>query len=57
LYSLLLLAWVDRDAAGKVPFVSAWMVFFFLLASVGMFIALIERLGMLQGQSHAHLHR
>ena len=48
LYSLLLLAWVDRDAAGKVPFISAWMVFFLLLASVGMFIALIERLGMLQ---------
>lgn len=48
LYSLLLLAWVDRDTAGKVPFISAWMVFFLLVASVGMFIALIERLGMLQ---------
>jgi uncharacterized membrane protein len=48
LYSLLLLAWVDRDSAGKVPFISAWMVFVLLLASVGMFIALIERLGMLQ---------
>jgi uncharacterized membrane protein len=48
LYSLLLLAWADRDTAGKVPFISAWMVFFLLVASVGMFIALIERLGMLQ---------
>jgi uncharacterized membrane protein len=48
LYSLLLLAWVDREATGKVPFFSGWLVFVFLLASIGMFIALIERLGMLQ---------
>lgn len=48
LYALLVLAWVDRDAAGKVPFISGWLVFALLLASIGMFIALIERLGLLQ---------
>lgn len=48
MYSLLLLAWVDRETTGKVPFISGWLVFLLLLASVGMFIALIERLGMLQ---------
>jgi uncharacterized membrane protein len=39
---------VDRSASGKVPFLSAWLVFGLLLGSIGMFIALIERLGMLQ---------
>ncbi len=48
LYALVMLAWVDRSASGKVPFLSAWLVFGLLLASIGMFIALIERLGMLQ---------
>src|SRR3954466_11288776 len=48
LYALVVLAWVDRSASGKVPFLSAWLVFGLLLASLGMFIALIERLGMLQ---------
>ncbi len=48
LYSLTVLAWVDRSASGKVPFISAWMVFGLLLASMGMFIALVERIGLLQ---------
>lgn len=48
LYALALLAWVDREGSGKVPFFSTWMVFFLLLASVGMFVALIERVGLLQ---------
>jgi uncharacterized membrane protein len=48
LYSLLLLAWVDREAAGKVPLISGWTVMVLLLASMGMFIALIQRIGMLQ---------
>ena len=48
LYALVMLAFVDRSASGKVPFLSAWLVFGLLLASIGMFIALIERLGMLQ---------
>jgi uncharacterized membrane protein len=48
LYALMMLAWVDRSASGKVPFISGWLVFVLLVASMGMFIALIERLGMLQ---------
>ncbi len=48
LYGLVVLAWVDRGGSGKVPFLSTWLVFGLLLASIGMFIALIERLGMLQ---------
>jgi len=48
LYALLVLAWVDRSASGKVPLISAGLVFAMLLASMGMFLALIERVGMLQ---------
>src|SRR3954469_9147921 len=48
LYALILLGWVDRSALGKVPLVSGWMVFVLLLASMGMFIALIERIGALR---------
>ena len=48
LYALALLAWVDRGASGRVPLISLWVVFALLLASVGMFIALIERIGALQ---------
>jgi exopolyphosphatase/guanosine-5'-triphosphate,3'-diphosphate pyrophosphatase len=48
LYALLLLGWVDRGASGKVPLISGWLVIGLLLASMGMFIALIERIGMLQ---------
>lgn len=48
LYALLLLAWVDRESSGKVPLLSSWLVFALLLASVGLFIALIERIGSLQ---------
>lgn len=48
LYALMLLAWVDRGAMGKVPLISGWIVFFLLLASMGMFIALIERIGALR---------
>lgn len=48
LYALLMLAWVDREASGRVPLISGWAVFALLLASMGMFIALIERIGMLQ---------
>jgi len=48
LHALMLLAWVDRSASGKVPLISGWMVFVLLLASMGMFVALIERVGLLQ---------
>jgi uncharacterized membrane protein len=48
LYALMFLAWVDRSASGHVPLISGWLVFGLLVASMGMFIALIERIGMLQ---------
>jgi uncharacterized membrane protein len=48
LHALMLLAWVDRSASGRVPLISGWMVFALLLASMGMFVALIERVGLLQ---------
>jgi uncharacterized membrane protein len=48
LYALIQLAWLDRGDSGKVPFISTLVVVALLIASVGMFIALIERLGLLQ---------
>lgn len=48
LYSLAATAWIDRDGSGKVPFFSSWLVIVLLLASVAMFIALIERISLLQ---------
>lgn len=48
LYAIAALAGVDRSGSGKVPAISAWVVVALLLASVGMFIALIHRIGLLQ---------
>jgi uncharacterized membrane protein len=48
LYAIAALAGVDRSGSGRVPFVSAWVVVALLLASVAMFIALINRIGLLQ---------
>jgi uncharacterized membrane protein len=48
LYALMLLAWVDRGASGTVPFISGMLLLAWLLASMGMFIALIERVALLQ---------
>jgi uncharacterized membrane protein len=48
LYALIMLGWVDRNASGKVPLISGWMVFGLLLASMVVFIALIERVGLLK---------
>ena len=48
LYSLLMLAWIDRDSMGFVPLISGWLTVGLLLASMGMFVALIDRVGMLQ---------
>jgi uncharacterized membrane protein len=49
LYSLGVIAWVQHErASGGVPFFSAWLVILLLLASVAVFIALIERLSLLQ---------
>ena len=48
LYALAALAGVARSGAETVPFVSAWVVMGLLLASVGMFIALVHRITLLQ---------
>ena len=49
LYSLGAIAWVQREGVGSgVPFFSAWLVILLLLASVAVFIALIEKLSLLQ---------
>jgi len=48
LYAIAALTGVDRSGSGKVPFVSGWVLVALLLASVGMFISLIHRIGMLQ---------
>jgi uncharacterized membrane protein len=48
LYAIAALSWLDRGNSRKVLFISAWTVIALLLASVGMFIALIQRVGLLQ---------
>lgn len=47
-YAIAALAWVDRVNAPRVPLISAWLVIGLLLVSMGMFVTLIERVGMLQ---------
>jgi uncharacterized membrane protein len=48
LYALLSIPWVDRYGLGGVPLVSEYMTFALLVASMGAFITLIERIGRLQ---------
>lgn len=48
LYSISAIAWLDRNESSRVPFLSAWLVVVLLLLSVGMFIALIDRISLLQ---------
>jgi uncharacterized membrane protein len=48
LFAIAALAGVDRNGSGKVPFVSTWVEVVLLVGSVGMFIALIQRVGLLQ---------
>jgi uncharacterized membrane protein len=48
LYGVAALAGVDRSGSGRVPFFSVCVELALLLASVGMFIALIHRIGLLQ---------
>jgi uncharacterized membrane protein len=48
LYAIAALSWLDRGNSRKVLFISAWVVIALLLASVGMFITLIQRVGLLQ---------
>ena len=39
---------MDRSGSGRVPLISSWVVIGLLLASVAMFVGLIERIGLLQ---------
>jgi uncharacterized membrane protein len=48
IYSMAAIAWLDRDHSGGVLFFSGWLVVVLLLASVGMFIALVDRISVLQ---------
>ena len=48
LYAIAALAGIDRSASGKVPFISLWLVVGLLVASVAMFIALVQRISLLQ---------
>jgi uncharacterized membrane protein len=48
LYALAALAWIDRGGGGRVPMVTVWTALLLTLASVGFFVMLVERLGMLQ---------
>ena len=48
LYAIAALAWVDRAASGRVSLLSAMAVVALLLTSVAVFIALIQRIGLLQ---------
>jgi uncharacterized membrane protein len=48
LYATAALAGVDRRGSETVPLISTWLVVALLVASVGMFIALIQRIGLLQ---------
>ena len=48
LYAIADMAWIDRAGSAGVPFFSTWVVILLTLASVGMFVALIQRLALLQ---------
>jgi uncharacterized membrane protein len=48
LYSIAALSWVDRSGTGTVLFYSAVVAVALLLASIGMFVALIQRVARLQ---------
>ena len=48
LYAIAALAWVDRGGSAKVPLISSLAVVGLLLASVSMFIGLIQRISLLQ---------
>jgi len=48
LYALAALPWIDRGGSGKVPLLTTWVAIAWLLASVVLFVMLIDRLVMLQ---------
>jgi len=48
LYALAALAWVDRGGSTRVHLISGWMVVGLLLASIGVFVGLVQSLSRLQ---------
>ncbi len=48
LYALSALAWVDRAGSGRVPLIGQIVMVALLVVSVGMFISLTQRIGLLQ---------
>ena len=48
IFSLMALAWVDRNGDGKVPFFSTWLVVLLVIASVLILALLVQRLAVLQ---------
>lgn len=48
LYGIGAMVWIDRAGSGRVPLMSGWLVVLLMLASVAMFVALIQRIGLLQ---------
>jgi uncharacterized membrane protein len=47
-YSLAAAAWINRDGSGLIPPITVWSAVALLLASIVLFVLLIERVGMLQ---------
>jgi uncharacterized membrane protein len=48
IYAMAAIAWLDRNRSGTVLFFSGSLVISLLLASVGMFVALVQRITALQ---------
>ena len=48
IYALAAISWVERSGSTGAPFLSSWVVIVLLLTSVAMFIALIDKLSLLQ---------
>jgi len=48
IYALAAIGWVERRGSAGAPFFSSWVVIVLLLTSVAMFIALIDKLSLLQ---------
>jgi uncharacterized membrane protein len=47
-YSLAAVAWINRGGSGLIPPLTVWFAVLLLLASLAMFVLLVERVGMLQ---------
>ena len=48
IYALAAIGWVERSGSTGAPYFSSWIVIALLLTSVGMFVALIDKLSLLQ---------